>query len=574
MKQQLLSNRLIPIWLICAYFLLIALFVSLSGNFPLNDDWAYAEGVRIFLKNGKLLLPVVCAPSFTHVFLGVAFCKLFGFSYVVLRSMVFVIGLIGSIVFYITLREIGTHRNAAIFCSLLYASNPLMVNLYFSFMSDVTSTTLIIIYLFILFRAIKKNSLELAILSIVLFALAIGARQSVVIFTPCNLALLSIQTKNRGLLYSILAASLVIPILCYISTDYWLTHRVYAIRDYADVKQGHAQFVREAFCSPLTWLYKVLVGLGQTTCYMGLFCLPILLSFILRSKRLISKYISQLWVWILLAACTIFISVKELALTQHKLMPFNQNLLRLPMVCALTIMGLNMPLLSNKNLRWVTIISFILAFVLVTIIGSLVSSLVAASKKFINTNASKKSAASIFSKRLAITWICVITVLVSLGFSVTETIVRCTDRYYMIGFAPLILALAWLSRRVQVKVVHPLSILTLVLIAIYGACAAQDYLGWNRARWLGLEQLEAQGIPSSDIDGGYEYNTVRDMKIYDSTNHGTAPQNKWRWWAIKGEKYIVSFSPIPNYKIIGHLPYWSALTFSKLEVLILQRESN
>ncbi len=207
---------------------------------------------------------------------------------------------------------------------------------------------------------------------------------------------------------------------------------------------------------------------------------------------------------------------------------------------------------------------FLLALILLTAIG--------ASIKFLVTALRKYKQSKFTAQRLALVWICTISLLVSLAFSILETIVRCTDRYYLIALGPLLLVLALMTRWLRFNLIRPVSVLALALIALYSACAAQDYLGWNRARWIELERLETHGIPSAEIDGGYEYNTLRDIKIYDTSYHGESPQNQWRWWPIKGEKYIVSFSTIPGYKVIDRQSYWSALTFCPLEVLVLKSE--
>ncbi len=569
---ELLSSKgFIPICLIALYFLFLAIFVSLSGNFPLNDDWSYGEGVRNFLDHGTLVIPMACAVGFTHVLIGAFFCKIFGFSYVVLRTTVLAIGFIGSLAFYGSLRQLGIQRNTATFCALLYTVNPLMVNLYFTFMSDVTALSLLNLYVFLLLRAVKSNSsrtsLLIAICSVIVFVLAMFTRQSAIILAPCSLCLFLLPIKKRRQLYGIVIVSLLIPVLAYITADHWLIHRAFGTRDYMAVKEGHILFLKNVIFSPLQCLYHFIVASGQTACYLALFTCPILISFVLKGKGILAKYLPSLWLSILLATTTALVSAKELVISQAKLMPFNQNLLRLPMVCALTIMGLNMPLLPPRRLKWLTAISFFLAWILLTIVFSLVAYLFTAYRKFLQGK-------SITKQRLAILWVCTISLFITLTFSGIETVVRCTDRYYLIALAPLILNLAIMSRWLRLKLVQPLAILLLALIAFYSAAAAQDYMGWNRARWTELQRLEARGISSSQIDGGCEYNILRDVKIYESTYHGEPPCNKWRWWTIKGEKYIISFSPIPNYKIIDRLSYWSALTFSNLEVLVLERENS
>lgn len=559
------DKRLFPISVISAYFLFILLFVSLKGNFPLNDDWAYGEGVRAILQTGQLTMPRVCAAGFTHVLLGTLFCKVFGFSYVILRTVVFSLGFIGCFALYGAIRELGITRKTATFYSLIYACNPLTVNLCFSFMSDITALSLINIYFYLLLRSLKRNDLKLAWLSILVFSLAICTRQSVIIFLLCNLSFIFLQTTKHQR-FLLLITSLLLPYLLYTGIDHWLMSTNHAGQSYVMLKEQHHRFINELFSSPIQWLYKFSWGLGQTACYLGLFCSPILLALFLQSKQILSKHIKHLWYWLLMAAIIVAISIFELIIVQSKLMPFNQNLLRLPFVCALTIMGLSMPLFSKKILKWVTVISFSLAYILLAGLGASIQLLISIAKRSIKPNAYSR-------KYFALAFICIISMLASTMFSVIETIVWCTDRYYLIALAPWLLTLAFITKQQSLKIVRPLSISALILIAAFSACAAQDYLGWNRARWIGLERLEARGIPSEQIDGGYEYNSMRDNKIYDSTNHGAPPRDHWRWWPIKGEDYILSFSPIPNYTVTDHVPYWSALAFSQKEVLILRSEN-
>jgi hypothetical protein len=110
----------------------------------------------------------------------------------------------------------------------------------------------------------------------------------------------------------------------------------------------------------------------------------------------------------------------------------------------------------------------------------------------------------------------------------------------------------------------------LVLLASYSLCAGQDYLTANAARWRALTKLEGQGIKSASIDGGAEYNILRDMNVYASHYRGEPPRDNWRWWPIKGEEYIVSFSPIPDYEEKWHETYYSFLTVSEHRVYVLE----
>src|ERR1041384_3492324 len=67
-------------------FAICETFVMPLGNFPLNDDWSYANSVKILSENGRI--DIGAWPSMTlltHIVYGYLFTSLFGFSFSVLR---------------------------------------------------------------------------------------------------------------------------------------------------------------------------------------------------------------------------------------------------------------------------------------------------------------------------------------------------------------------------------------------------------------------------------------------------------------------------------------------------------
>jgi hypothetical protein len=270
------------------------------------------------------------------------------------------------------------------------------------------------------------------------------------------------------------------------------------------------------------------------------------------------------WVVVLLAGACVVISIWKSVFIQKQLMPFNQNLLRIPQIGAFGIMGLAMPLLSLNHRYLLTGLSYILAFGLLVILCMLISETIRHWKRLLVSNN------AIYSKWLFVAYL----TLTSLLFLAIETLARCCDRYYLIAFAPILMGLAVYGRQVHVRLVNPLSVLLAILISFYSLAAVQDYMGWNRARWRAISKLEAAGVTYHDIDGGAEYNIVRGISIYGSDYFGACPRNLWRWWPVRGEKYIISFSPVPDYKIVAAESYWSALTWSRHPVLVLQQATS
>lgn len=85
--------------MIGAFYIGALLIIGIGGDFPLNDDWAYGEGVRHLLLGDGLIMPAVCASGIAHVALGFIAAKLLGYSYVSLRICSFFVTIFDSLCF-------------------------------------------------------------------------------------------------------------------------------------------------------------------------------------------------------------------------------------------------------------------------------------------------------------------------------------------------------------------------------------------------------------------------------------------------------------------------------------------
>jgi hypothetical protein len=127
-------------------------------------------------------------------------------------------------------------------------------------------------------------------------------------------------------------------------------------------------------------------------------------------------------------------------------------------------------------------------------------------------------------------------------------------------------------RWLQIKPNWALTASVLLVMSAYSLCAEQDYMSWNRARWDAAHWLEVQGVSPAQIDAGAEYDFEHNHMLYNTRFRGVEPYCHWRWWSITGERYIISFSPVPGYEQVAAQRYWSALTpFQYRQLLILKR---
>src|SRR5438270_7742819 len=164
--------------------LLSGLWISMSalvnpiGDFPLNDDWVYAYGVRSIVQGGRFELPGTGAPDvIAQAYWGALFCMPFGFSFTALRFSTLTLGWAGLIAFYLLIQEVAGNRWLALLGGLALATNPIYFGLAHTFMTEVPFVSLVIIALWLFVRGLKRNASVPLLAGIVITLIAILVRQ-------------------------------------------------------------------------------------------------------------------------------------------------------------------------------------------------------------------------------------------------------------------------------------------------------------------------------------------------------------------------------------------------------------
>lgn len=552
-KHQL--RQISPYLLIGAFYIVAVFVIGIGGDFPLNDDWAYAEGVRHLLQGEGLIMPNVCAAGIAHVALGFIAVKLLGYSYVGLRFCSFLITILGAVAMFVAAASLRIPRTQAAFLTLLYAANPILLNLAFGFMSDSTALALNMIFLAGLIRGLAKKSLPTTALAFLILALAVSVRQSALIFLILSPFCLSKRFGEGKSKFVVFAMAVLLPLLSAWACDQWLLASYASSGStnigYDLVRKAHSSILQKCFFSPQVLFLPAISAAGQVFCYLALFCLPALLALVpmafARPKNaVISPKLTLVLAFVILASALVTVAL------YHQTMPFSENILRATTLGAQGLLGIIRQPISQKGRMILTIVSFIAAMPL------------AVSFCYLGQECLKKTR-SWRSVMLAAS------VSVSLLFLVLETIVRCTDRYYLIALGPTLLAIGFIAKNIRLSLVQPISICLLLAIGWYSICGNQEYLSSSRARWQAIQWLERRGVKSQVVDGGYEYNTLRDISIYNTTYRGEAPRNTWRWWPIRGEAYLISLSPVPGYESIHEESYYSLFDRKTRSVAVLEK---
>lgn len=124
--------------ILCLLWILAAVAVNPVGDFPLNDDWAYAESVGALVNTGAIRFSDWSASNLiSQVFWGAAFASVLGVSATVLRFSTLVAALLGAVALYRLFRLGKVSPVVALLGALVGVFNPLFFSLSFSFMTDV-----------------------------------------------------------------------------------------------------------------------------------------------------------------------------------------------------------------------------------------------------------------------------------------------------------------------------------------------------------------------------------------------------------------------------------------------------
>lgn len=580
---------MLPIGIVCAAFILIGAGVSLSGEFPVNDDYIYTWSVKHLLDTGHFKIPGTVASSIFPIYSGAAACLLTGgFSYTVLRSVSFVFGVVGAIGLYCTLREIRLNSKAAALFTAVYLLNPLFVNVCFGFMTDVPALALNNWLLFFGLKLAKHKRTEpstdkepqswwaLGGAAIVL-TLAVASRQTVLAFLPCLLLLTAKKRSGWMFRLSILALLAVWPVLFY----KLLEPIVLGACDYLTSYTGYKQFVADNLQTlvkdPVAGLTMFGEQAVKVLCYLGLFCIPLtgpLIFSTLTRTRTVLKY----WVLALLAGCiTLVYPLWSLVGAKQLHMPFSENLFAPPAVGTYCILSGGVPGWSLASKNALTAYAVICAATALSLV--LVPLLLPFRE--VRGKCQRWLAAVISRVKLAhcfvfAAWAC------AAGSLVIQTSVMNLDRYYLLALAPIILVFGLLWRKVRAQRMFGLGVILCVIMFGYSFATAYDCMSFQRERWNALNWLLQQGAKPLEIDGGPEFNYRYNMALCEGYRmdkeyfgwpdkyRGGQPRCQWRWWPISGEKYIVCGSRLDGYRVMKTFPYFSPLKGRKRDIFVLK----
>ena len=179
MDKYLSFNLYISIfWLICIFI------VNPIGDFPLNDDWSYGRNAKALALDNEIYFDEWGAMTLiVHTIWGALFCKVFGFSFTVLRFSTLVMGWLGLLVSFRFFQEAGMKKEYAFWATILYGFNPFFFSNAYSYMTEVPFLFFFITSAYFSLKSINQGGNKNIIFATLFSILAILIRQHA-LFVP------------------------------------------------------------------------------------------------------------------------------------------------------------------------------------------------------------------------------------------------------------------------------------------------------------------------------------------------------------------------------------------------------
>jgi hypothetical protein len=536
----------------------IALFALIEprGEFPLNDDWAYAHSVLWLLAEHRVRLSDWIAMNLLpQTLAGGATAALFGFSFSALRHLTQAIALLASLAMLWLFRSGGLTPAQGTLAAIATVTTPWWLSLANSYMSDI-------------------YALALALPAAAVYLRALGSSR------PARLLVAATALSMLGVLQR--QVVLVLPLAFGVA---WMLARfAESRRSWRSLPTWIVAPTPLVACTLAIALYKVYLASGPGV--------PAAQQLI--EGRLVPMFARLLvgdsfyWLWSakLVSWLTGFIGLVVAGYTIVLLGrgggSARQRLVVIVVAVALmavTLVGLWVPpyrsgqLIASTGLGPYSLFDVLGRFQrdsptpepdlfwricgIAAAVGA--SAFIVAMAAVIRKSWAERGA----NARRVFLLVTVIAYLVP--FAITDFV----DRYllFVLPFILLVIHDAFGARREQrMRGIAIVGAAVMALFAVLSAAAVHDYFAWNRSRWAAIAEAVRRGATPETLDGGFEYNG---FERFEATPRLAAPGKSW-WW-VKDDSYCVSFEPRAGYTPLQAWNVRAWLPTTPRRVLLLER---
>lgn len=539
--MNLLKSDRSDVLLLMGGWILVLLIINPVGNYPINDDWAYAQIVKRFVETGVYDLGFWPGMTlFTHIMWGSLFCKIFGFSFTVLRIATLCMAFLGSAVFLIMIRDLigkdSWSRKVAL-GTLMF--NPFFLLLSFSYMTDVPFLTFVLLSLFFFKKAFEKDRYRDWGLALLFSIVAILTRQLALILPLIFSGVLVLKFRDRK--HIILAVSMVV--LGFGS--------LYGYTSFMEATVG----LPPPFGRPESLLgrlnFSFITGQihhrgGVHLFYSSFFLIPFIALLNFSFKRPKRDFFL-------------------LAIAVGYFFFFSWHMIPIGNLFFITGFG---PITLVDVERSFTLAERVSRSVWSVIIGM---GLVAAIALLYYAGKKARRVARHWESWNGTQYWKFGVLLVVIAYSMFLLIdIHKFDRYFLPIYPLLIFLLASKTgNRTPRTFQKILALAALLIMATFSVIATDDYHSWQQARWNALEELMVeQNIDSTLIDGGFEFNGW-----YETGPMNPSGKTGKSWWFVHEDEYAVAKRPFECFEVIKKFPTNTWLNPVGDSLVILKRPS-
>lgn len=513
--------------------------VGFRGNFPLSDDWSYAFSARTLCTEGTLRFsPWTGASLVLQSWYGAALCRLFGFSFEVLRLSTLALAISGAIGFFLLLGRAGVRGAPRTLATVVFALDPLYVNLAFTFMTDVPFTVGAVWAGYCYVRGFTTRQRTWLVAGACCAAAALLIRQhGVFVAAAASLtALLAHDRAWRDRIGDAIAAGGV-TLGVAIGFHVWLFF-LHGAPGGMELKITEARSVDAG-----ALVNAAFRGVETLSLLLAPLAFAVRRDVVARHPRLVVAATATLALLALLLHRRTGAAMFYLTNVMYDL-GLGASTLRDTLFLALRPPIALGPWLSVP----LTVVATVAA-------GILLVAWAAGLRR---------------SYPPATRFLALATLVLMVG-SLLHTLYY-FDRY-LLGVLPFAIAAIAASARVSAS---RASLALAALLVWFAVAGTHDYLAWNRARYDGLAELAAAGISPTAIDGGMEFNAWHLAPVLNhwptnaEVRPGGAPTTKSWWWVVD-DRFVVSFRPLPGYTVRRAIPYPRWLVPGSGRIVVLER---
>jgi hypothetical protein len=520
------------------------------GNFPLNDDWAYAHSVVWMLDEHRLRLSNWIAMNLLpQTLLGAVAAKLFGFSFTGLRAVTQCVAVLTSLAAFSFYRASGLSRRDSLLATLVLVVTPWWQVLANSYMTDLYGLLFGLLAATYFLRHLAEPRPMFLLLAVLFTVVGVLQRQVVLViplaFMCAWYARLTIWRGwlvIQGMLPLAIALAAEAGFQAYLERGPGIPAAQQLIHARLFPMLASLLALKHEF---VLWFFLNLAGLLG---YLGLMVAPwaVRLGNAFKAARLLR--------WMIAGSLCLF----AISVALDWLPPYRENHVidRSGIGPFAVYDGFDQEAAGlDRSIGFFWLVAGFLAAIGMTAVlaaalrtpGVLVREL------------RKRSGRSLFH-------VCVV-VAYLVPFAVTDYI----DRYVLFV---LPFALVWMHSVFFTDTVPAGRLtraVTVVLVSCYGvmsAVATHDYFAWNRARWAAITfATQALGANPRTLDGGFEYNGLFNFERMRLS--GSRP-GKSPWW-VEDDYYQVAFSARTGYQVVVTFYVDAWLSRTPPKVLLLRR---